>query len=100
MLLSKIDKNKRQNYILIFSSIVILIILFFFFAKISQKFAPGPVRKAIRPVSIRIDFNLLESPLLLKYFRLYNLIALPTANNSGTASTTLKVGRPNPFLPY
>ena len=91
--------TKKQVYLLL-TIVIIVIVLIFLFVKLSQKTLSRVVQKAVKPTEIRIDFNLLESP-IVRDLRIYELISLLKEETTSTSSVSgIAVGRPNPFLPY
>jgi len=89
------NSSKKQFYSLFI--IFIIIILFFVSISLFQKPSPKLIQKAVKPAEVKIDFNLLENP-LMREFQIYRLITLP---EEGTSSTSgISIGRPNPFSPY
>jgi len=98
-------QQKKNQRILIFVFFAILLITAIivwqgFFNKEEEEFSGGNV--VLSQEEIKIDFNVLKSPLLkeLQSFSEIEPLKESTTTVKGKIETTSKKGRTNPFLPY
>jgi hypothetical protein len=86
---TKFGFKKRQIYLVLLLILIISAILFLFWNYFFIKPAP-PVVQPLPPPEIKINFEILKSPLLEELELIYQQIP----------PITVELGRENPFIPY
>lgn len=94
------SSNKNKQLYILLTIVLVVAILFFIFTKFFYKSPSKVIQRATKPVTIHIDFGLLEGS-TMRNLRIYRLITLPLLSaTSATSVSGISIGRPNPFSPY
>lgn len=89
MVITFLQQRKRQQYLILITLVIILLILIVVWQGFLAKPKPAPSPTVSKLPQIKINFEVLESPILKK---LQPFEKIPPFEE--------EIGRENPFLPY
>lgn len=98
MAITFFEKQKKQKSLIFILVIVIFAISAVFLYSSFKKDKSSVVKKTLTTEKIKIDFSILENPILQQLQPFEDILSL--AEEASQKGEIGKIGRDNPFIPY